>query len=211
MGFSDFTHSLSEKTKHLADTAKGWKDKTLKFAWDHIAKTPLFLETEEEYSDVLQEKRVILLAFDEDAPVHTDIILMLPVWQTKAFMDVAKFRYLSTNQSASLVQSHKYTMPVEMRVFLHGSEILRLNDVEAIRRWWSSDRVYTLEGASLFQAQAIGASAAPSPDEPQTDRASPDASTDQVKKEVPASDANPKKSPRKKVTPASPEDPLRTL
>lgn len=102
-------------------------------------------------------------------------------------------------------------MPVEMRVFLHGSEILRLNDVEAIRRWWSSDRVYTLEGASLFQAQAIGASAAPSPDEPQTDRASPDASTDQVKKEVPASDANPKKSPRKKVTPASSEDPLRTL
>lgn len=32
MGFSDFTHSLSEKTKHLADTAKDWKDKTLKFA-----------------------------------------------------------------------------------------------------------------------------------------------------------------------------------
>lgn len=159
MKFSDFTKNISEKTKQFTQKAKHFANKTLEFAGENLAKTPLFLDTHEKYDALLENKRVVLLAFDEKSDLHTEIVMMLPVWQAMAYVDITQFRYLNTEKSDLLIRTHEFTLPLEMRVFYEGKETLRLNDFDAIKAWWKQ-RVY--DGTSPATSDANAPAAVPS-------------------------------------------------
>lgn len=84
------------------------------------------------------------MAFDESSELYSDIILMLPVWQTKSFLDVFTFRYLNQEKSGDIIVGHAYT-PVEMRLFMHGQEVARFSTFDEIKQWWSGDRKFLTE------------------------------------------------------------------
>lgn len=137
--FSDFTKTATEKAKEMGE-------KTLEFAGENLAKTPLFIRDPEEYKKALDTKRTIILAFDEKHEIEKEIMMMLPIWQTNAFIDTTTFRYMNKEQSDVLILEEKYTLPVEMRVFFQRIETHRFNDLEAIKSWWKADkRDYTGE------------------------------------------------------------------
>lgn len=76
-------------------------------------------------------------------------MMMLPIWQTNAFIDTTTFRYMNKEQSDVLILEEKYTLPIEMRVFFQGLETYRFTDLEAIKAWWKAEkRDYTGEKKS---------------------------------------------------------------
>lgn len=86
------------------------------------------------------------MVFDEKNSIEKEIMMMLPIWQTQAFIDSASFRYMNNEKSDILIVEHQYTLPLEMRVFFEGKETLRLNSLDDIKKWWqNSDRDYTGE------------------------------------------------------------------
>lgn len=144
MDFNSIKQSLSDAFSTASEKAKEFSEKTLEFAGDHLAKTPLFIDNSEEYSQVLSAKRAVILAFDETSNIEKDILVMLPIWQADSFIDSTTFRYMNKEVSDILLTEKGYKLPIEMRVFFEGKETARFNDLESIKAWWKSDnRDYT--------------------------------------------------------------------
>lgn len=101
---------FSKIKNSIIDTSRKWKQKvvqagkkTLRFTGEQLASTGLFLADEETYDRVLQDKRVVLIAFDEDDDVASDVILLMPVWASKAFTDIVTLKYLNRETSGGLI------------------------------------------------------------------------------------------------------------
>lgn len=140
MNFNNLKQKFEEFTKTATEKAKELGDKALEFAGDNLAKTPLFVQDGESYNKIISEKRVVLIAFDEKNEVEKEVMKMLPIWQTQAFIDTTTLRYLNNEKSDRLIVEHGYILPFEMRVFFEGRETLRLNNLEDIKTWWKQEK-----------------------------------------------------------------------
>jgi len=65
----------------------------------------LFIKTQEDYDNLILNKRVIILAYDDKNAVAKDIQLLSTIWLTRAFVDVAKCRFLSVNEFPDLANT----------------------------------------------------------------------------------------------------------
>lgn len=140
MDFNNLKQKFEKFTKTATEKAKELGDKALEFAGDNLAKTPLFVQDGESYNNIISEKRVVLIAFDEKNEVEKEVMKMLPIWQTQAFVDTTTLKYLNNEKSDRLIVEHNYTLPLEMRVFFEGHETLRLNNLEDIKTWWKQEK-----------------------------------------------------------------------
>lgn len=71
---------------------------------DTFAHSGVFYEeNRDNYLDAITKKRMVIIAFDERSEYTDDIMLALPVWQTKAFLDVAKIMYLNHEKSQQII------------------------------------------------------------------------------------------------------------
>ena len=97
--------------------AKEYGQKAAKFAEDQIQTTPLFIKNQAEYEDIITEKRVVIIAYDEtQVDITNEIRLLSTVWLTRAFMDTAKLRFITTRESAEFAQNIGIVGPIDMRV-----------------------------------------------------------------------------------------------
>lgn len=138
MDFELFKKKITETSKNVFEKTKTFGEKALQMAGDGIAKTPLFVRSEDEFNSYLEAKRTIFLAFDEKNEIAKELFLLLPVWQTNAFIDTTTFRYLNLEQSEILLNEKKFTLPIEMRIYFRWNETKRLNDFEEIKNWWKN-------------------------------------------------------------------------
>ena len=67
--------------------------------------TPLFIKTQNEYENLLTEKRLVIIAYDATTDIAKDIRLLSSVWLAKAFMDVSKLRFIDLADSAEFAQN----------------------------------------------------------------------------------------------------------
>lgn len=147
MDFSQLKKTVEDTLHSAGEKAKDAEVKALDFANDKLQDTPLFIENRDEYNEVILHKRAVILAFDETHEIHKDIVLMLPIWQTSAFLDSSTFRYMDTKTSKELIDSEGYTLPIEMRIFFNGKETHVFKTLESIKAWWASNnRVYEVAG-----------------------------------------------------------------
>lgn len=131
--FADFTKTATEKAKEVGD-------KALEFAGETLSKTPLFLHDNLEYKKILESKRAVIIAFDEKNEIEKEVMKMLPIWQSQAFIDTTAFRYLNQEKSDILIKEENYVLPLEMRVFFEGNETHRFHDIEAVKAWWKEEK-----------------------------------------------------------------------
>lgn len=118
----DWKNLTSKITPYIAKmdpylkTAREYGQKAAEFAEDQIQTTPLFIKSQAEYDALIHEKRVIIIAYDDADPVSQEIRLLSPVWLTRAFMDTARLRYISTAESSDLIHNIGLNSPLDMRV-----------------------------------------------------------------------------------------------
>ncbi len=113
MNWNKFTDTLTP----YVNKAKEYGQKAAKFAENQIQTTPLFIKTQAEYENLLTEKRAIIVAYDENQDdIAKEIRLLSTVWLTRAFMDAAKLRFISTRESAELAQNIGIIGPLDMRI-----------------------------------------------------------------------------------------------
>lgn len=139
MDFATLKQKFSETAENLTQKAKEFGDKTLEFVGDNLANTPLFIQTEDEMNKELENKRVIFIAFDEKTDFKKQIALFFPIWRTKIFIDGGSLSFLNHEKSEMLIQTQKFSLPLEMRVYFEGIETLRLNHLEDIKKWWENE------------------------------------------------------------------------
>lgn len=148
MDFELFKKKLTETSKNVFDKTKTFGEKALQMAGDGIAKTPLFVRNEDDFNKCLEAKRTVFLAFDEKSEMAKELILLLPVWQTNAFIDTTTFRYLNLEQSEMLLNEKNFALPIEMRIYFRWNETKRLNDLEEIKNWWKNREYEYLDNPS---------------------------------------------------------------
>lgn len=110
-----FNPYIAKMNPYLS-TVKEYGQKVAEFAEEQIQSTPLFIRSQAEYTTLLTEKRVIIIAYDETNPIAQDIRLLSPVWLTRAFMDTARLRYISLIESSDLANDLGIVGPIDMRV-----------------------------------------------------------------------------------------------
>lgn len=101
----------------------------------------------------MEQKRVIIIAFDENNDSEKEIVKMFPIWQTKAFIDTTSLRYMNIEKSEMLLKEKNFSLPLEMRIFFEGNETQRINDLEAIKNWWKSEK-RDYKGEKIFHSLA---------------------------------------------------------
>lgn len=135
--FNNLKEKFGELTKTATEKAKELGDKALEFAGDNLAKTALYIQSEDEYEAILNHEKVVLLAYDDRTEIEKDVLKLLPIWQTKSLIESSNFRYLTHSASEILIAEKGYMFPIEMRVFVNKNEILKLSSLEEIRIFWS--------------------------------------------------------------------------
>lgn len=139
MDFKSIQTTLSQKSKQFADAAKDFGKKTLLFTGKQLSSTSLYIETNEAYDRLLEEKRSIVIAYDDaNEDITKEIVLMMPVWSAQALLDVATIRYLNEEKSHDVILTQKFELPIEMRVRYQNIERYRLKDMESIKAWWKN-------------------------------------------------------------------------
>lgn len=137
MDFNDIKKTLSDTFNSASEKAKNAAGKALEFVEDKLQETPLFVRTQDEYNSLVKERRAIILAFDEKNEISKELMVLLPVWQTEAFIDSATFRYMNFESSAEIIKNENYS-PLEMRVYFEGQENFRFHSAEEIKNWWKA-------------------------------------------------------------------------
>lgn len=89
---------------------------------------------------ILENKKVVLLAFDEKNEIEKEVMLMLPIWQTQSWIDSSAFRYLNNEKSGTLITENNFSFPFEMRVYFQGLETARFTDIESAKNWWKQEK-----------------------------------------------------------------------
>lgn len=134
MDWKKFTDSVSP---YLTKAKEYWQ-KAAEFAENQIQTTPLFIKTQEDYEWLILNKRAIILAYDDKNIVAKDIQLLSTIWLTRAFVDVAKCRFLSINEFPDLARNLWLVWPLDMRVRFEWEESYRITDIEEIKKWWKT-------------------------------------------------------------------------
>lgn len=132
-------NKITDTLTPYVNKAKEYGQKAAKFAENQIQTTPLFIKTQAEYEDILTEKRVILIAYDEtQEDISKEIRLLSTIWLTRAFMDTAKLRFIALCESAEFAQNIGMVGPLDMRIRFEGAETAHFTDITAIKKWWQS-------------------------------------------------------------------------
>lgn len=118
--------------------AKEYWQKAVDFAENQIQTTPLFIKSQNDYDGILTEKRVIILAYDDTDEFAKDVQLYSTVWLTRAFLDVAKCRFLNIKEFPDLAQNLGLVWPVDMRVRFEWEETYRITNGDDIKKWWKA-------------------------------------------------------------------------
>lgn len=129
---------FTDKVSPYLTKAKEYWQKAAEFAENQIQTTPLFIKTQEDYDNLILNKRVIILAYDDKNAVAKDIQLLSTIWLTRAFVDVAKCRFLSVNEFPDLANTLWLVWPLDMRVRFEWEESFRITDIEEVKKWWKS-------------------------------------------------------------------------
>jgi hypothetical protein len=137
-------NKITEKMTPYMNKAKEFGKKAAEFTEDQIQMTPIFIKTQTEYDNLLTEKRIIVIAYDETHPICSEIRLLSTVWITRAFIDNAKIKFLSLTESLDLAKNIWFTGPVDMRVYFEWNEVQHLINIEDIKKWWKSP-IYKVE------------------------------------------------------------------
>lgn len=134
MDFKQFT----EKLTPYVNKAREYWNKAALFAEEQIQTTPLFIKTQEEYDELITQKRVIIVAYDDKNEVAKEIRLLSTIWITKAFMDNAKLRFIDLGEVSDFVNGLALTSPLDMRIRYEWVETYHINTLDAIKKWWQS-------------------------------------------------------------------------
>jgi hypothetical protein len=106
MDFKSFKESVATQSKIFALSAKNFGKKTLVFTGKQLSTTPLFIETNDEYDAFLTEKRSIVVAYDDKQEnIAEEMVLLMPLWSTQAFVDNATIRYMNEEKSKDVIAS----------------------------------------------------------------------------------------------------------
>ncbi len=139
MDWKNITNTLTP----YINKAKEYGTKVAKFAEDQIQTTPLFIKTQSEYENILIEKRVVILAYDEtQESIAKEIRLFSSIWLTRAFIDSTTLRFIATWKPTELLQNMGITTPIDMRVRFEWLETFHFTDTHDIKQWWQAP-VYT--------------------------------------------------------------------
>lgn len=117
MDLSKTLASIKEKATPYIKKAEELGVKTLDFTGEQLAKTPLFIKSEDEWNEHITQKRAIVVAYDESDKQVTEMLYLFPLWGTKAWMDAASLKFLSWKEASSLAKTLQITGPIEMRVY----------------------------------------------------------------------------------------------
>ncbi len=96
-----------KKANPYIHKAKVYGDKAIEFTTKQVQSTPLFLATEEAYNIQVSTKRSIIVAFDESDEQVKNLILLFPLWASKAWIDMAELRYISIQENKDLAKTLK--------------------------------------------------------------------------------------------------------
>ncbi len=129
---------LTETLTPYVDKAKEYGKKAAEFAENQIQSTPLFIQTQSEYDNLLVEKRYITIAYLPTDAIANDVRLLSSVWMTRAFMDNATLRFINIQESADLSKNLWLHSPLDMRVRFEGEETFCITDIESLKAWWKS-------------------------------------------------------------------------
>lgn len=152
MDFNALKQKFGEFTKTATEKAKELGDKALEFAGDNIVKTGLYLHSPDEYAKTLENKKAVIIAYDDRNPIESEIVKLLALWQTKSLIESSSLRYLTHATSDVLILEKKYALPLEMRVFFEGNEIYKTNSFEDVKNFWNLDFRDYAEKENLFKA-----------------------------------------------------------
>lgn len=152
MDFNALKQKFGEFTKTATEKAKELGDKALEFAGDNIVKTGLYLHSPDEYAKTLENKKAVIIAYDDRNPIESEIVKLLAVWQTKSLIESSSLRYLTHATSDVLILEKNYALPLEMRVFFEGNEIYKTNSLEDVKNFWNLEFRDYAEKENLFKA-----------------------------------------------------------
>jgi len=150
MDFKSLRDRIVQKSKDLTQATKDLGKKALSFTGKQLSSTPLYIQTNEEYAVFLGEKRSIVIAYDENnEEIAQYIVLMMPVWGTQAFLDVATLRYMNLEKSRHVIITEKFQTPIEMRVRYENIEQYRLQDLASVQAWWKERKYQSAPSTPL--------------------------------------------------------------
>jgi hypothetical protein len=98
-------NKLTEKMTPYMNKAKEFGKKAAEFTEDQIQMTPVFIKTQAEYDNLITEKRLILVGYDETHAIASEIRLLSAVWMTRSFMDNAKIKFISLTESLEFARN----------------------------------------------------------------------------------------------------------
>ncbi len=98
-------NKITETLNPYLNKAKEYGQKVVKFTESQIQTTPLFIKNQADYENLLLEKRVVIIAYDDGGDIAKEIRLFSSVWLTKAFMDTAKLRFISITDSVDFARN----------------------------------------------------------------------------------------------------------
>lgn len=131
-------NKITQTLNPYLNKAKEYGQKVVKFTESQIQTTPLFIKNQADYENLLVEKRVVIIAYDDGGDIAKEIRLFSSVWLTKAFMDTAKLRFISITDSVDFARNSGFIWPLDMRVRFEWQETLHLTDLKLIKEWWQS-------------------------------------------------------------------------
>ncbi len=98
-------NKITETLNPYFNKAKEYGKKVVKFTENQIQTTPLFIKNQADYENLLVEKRVVIIAYDNTGDIAKEIQLLSSVWLTKAFMDTTKLRFISITDSLEFARN----------------------------------------------------------------------------------------------------------
>lgn len=134
----DKTKPWIDKTKPLVEKAKTYGSSAVSLVAKQIEATPMFLTTEEAYTNHITARRSILIAYDSRDPLSESIRLMMPIWATQAWTDAAELKYIEISGNEELARNLHIVGPLEMRISYIGDEYARLHTETEVSNWWKA-------------------------------------------------------------------------
>ncbi len=136
--FTDKLKPLKEKAAPFLEKAKDAWFKALDYTQKQLQNTPLVLKTIEEYTDLRTKKRVIVIAYNQNAPESREILMRSPLWWTQAWSDASELRFIETSEESELISHIAITTSLDMRVWYIGEETFHATDLASILKWWET-------------------------------------------------------------------------
>ncbi len=148
-------NKITDTLNPYLNKAKEYWQKVVKFTENQIQTTPLFIKNQADYDELLIEKRVIIIAYEDREDIAKEIRLLSSVWLTKAFMDAAKLRFISISDSGDFARNSGFIWPLDMRVRFEWQETLHITDLSLIKEWWQSPHYKKWDSADASEHVSV--------------------------------------------------------